>query len=203
MSTWIDRKARRLLLAGALAFAVGAPTVACMGGGTTEEGGGDEGGGGDEAAPKDVQEKALGNWTVQPSKEDMRMLKIFNMALNPKMNVDQFKEKLQPPPTPEEVELFKQVQTLPPDSPEAQFVKMQIKMMKESLLEITESKWILTMGGEKDEWTYSVVSKDDTTLTVKLDSGETNTLTFKSDDKIAVKITDAGGTMELQFARKK
>lgn len=200
MSIWSDRKARRTLLAGGLALAVGLPTLACTGG--TTEGGGDAGGG-EEAAPKDTQAKALGNWQVQPSKEDMRMLKIFNMALNPKIQLDEFKQKLQPPPTPEEIELFKQVQQLDPSSPEAQFVKMQIKMMKESNLEITESKWVLEMGGERDEWTYSVVEKTDTTLTVKLDSGETNTLTFKSDDKIAVKITDAGGSMELQFARKK
>lgn len=203
MSSWIDHKARRMLLAGALAFAVGAPTIACMGGETSsDEGGGDDGGddGGDEAM--DAQAKSIGNWQVQPSPEDMRLLKIINMALNPKMDVAKFKQKMKPPPSDAEVAQFKELQSIPANSPEAQFLKTQIKMMKESNLEITDSKWILAVGGEKDEWTYTVESQTDDSVTVKLSSGETNTLNFVNDNKIKVKIKDAGGEMELQFARK-
>lgn len=204
MSSWIDQKARRLLIAGALAFAVGAPTIACMGGETSgDEAGGDDGGddgGGDEA--KKASEKLLGSWQVQPSKEDFRLLKIINMALNPKMNLAKFKEKMKPPPNQAEIAQFEEFKKLPPDSPEAQFLKMQIKMMKESNLEITDSKWILDVAGEKDEWTYTIDSETDDSVTVKLSSGETNTLKFLNDNKLQVKIKDAGGEMELMFARK-
>lgn len=205
MSSWIDQSARRLLIAGALAFAVGAPTIACMGGdsATEDDGGGGDGdgdGGGDEA--KSAQDRSLGNWQVQPSPDDMRLLKIINMGLNPKMNEAQFKQKLKPPPKPEEIAMFNDIKKVPANSPEAEFLKMQIKAMKDSNLEITEKKWVLSMAGDKDEWSYTVQSDNGDELKVKLDSGETNTLKFMSDDKIKVTISDPGGSMDLQFKRK-
>ena len=206
MSSWIDQSARRLLIASALAFAVGAPTIACMGGdsATEDDGGGDDGGGDDGGGEdaKMAQAKSLGNWQVQPSKDDMRLLKIINMSLNPKMNEASFKQKLKPPPSAAEVQMFNDFKSLPANSPEAEFLKMQIKAMKESNLEITEKKWVLSMAGDKDEWSYTVTSETADELTVKLDSGETNKLKFLSDDKIKVTISDAGGSMDLQFARK-
>ena len=206
MSSWIDQSARRLLIAGALAFAVGAPTIACMGGdsATEDDGGGDDAGGDDgggEEAQK-AQARSLGNWQVQPSKDDMRLLKIINMGLNPKMSEAQFKQKLKPPPSAQEVAMFNDIKKVPANSPEAEFLKMQIKAMKDSNLEITEKKWVLSMAGDKDEWSYTVEKETEDELTVKLDSGETNTLKFMSDDKIKVTISDAGGSMDLQFKRK-
>ncbi len=202
MSSWIDQSARRMLLAGALAFTVGAPTIACMGGDSTSEEGGDDGDGGGEDEAKDAYAKSLGNWSVQPSKEDLRTLKVIDMGLKPKIKESDFKAKLKPPPTDQELALFREIKKLPKDSPEAQFMKMQIKAMKQSNLEITEDTWTLDMAGEKEVWKYTVVSSDDTVVTVKLDSGETNTLTFVKDDKVKVKISDAGGSMELVFKRK-
>ena len=205
MSSWIDQSARRLLIAGALAFAVGAPTIACMGGDSATEddggGGGDDGdGGGDEA--KSAQDRSLGNWQVQPSPDDMRLLKIINMGLNPKMTEEQFKQKLKPPPKPDEIAMFKDIKKVPPNSPDAEFLKMQIQAMKDSNLEITKSKWILSMAGDKDEWSYTVQDDSGDELKVKLDSGETNTLKFLSDDKIMVTITEGSQSMQLQFKRK-
>ncbi len=208
MSTWFEHSARRLVVAGALAFAVGAPTLACMGGGgTTEEdgGGADDGGaddGGADEASKSAHQRSVGTWQVQPSKEDMRQLKILNMALNPKIKEAQFKQKLKPPPSNDELALFRQVKQVPPNSPDAQLVRMQIKMMKESRLTITEAKWTMEMGGDKQEWSYTVVSDSPDTVKVKLDSGEESTLKFVNDNKIHVTLVDQGKTMELQFARK-
>ena len=211
MSTWIEHSARRLVIAGALAFAVGAPTIACMGGDSTsdEAGGGDEGGDADEGGDddgggeeQDAKARALGNWTVVPAKEDARKLKIISMGLQPKSTEERLKKTLKPPPTAEELTMYREVKKVDPKSPEAQFLKLQIKMMKDSNLEISESKWVLEMGDEKDEWSYTVQSSSADELVVKLDSGETNTLTFVKDDMIKVNIKDDGGEMDLRFKRK-
>ena len=78
-----------------------------------------------------------------PAKEDARKLKIISMGLQPKSTEERLKKTLKPPPTAEELTMYREVKKVDPKSPEAQFLKLQIKMMKDSNLEISESKWVL------------------------------------------------------------
>ena len=197
MTLWLETKARRLTLAAAVAFAVGVPTLACTGSADVAEDVADE------PAEDGLAAKSVGNWRVKPSDEELRQLKILDMAINKEgSNVGMLQKKLKPPPTPEEIATFELLKSMDPNSPDMQFAKMQLEMMKSANLEITSSKWNLTFGGETESWSYTVQSESGSKLVVKLDSGEVNELNFVDDDNIKVTLKDDLGEMELQFARK-
>jgi len=206
MNAWIEHKAQRLLLAGALAFAVGAPTLACMGGDTASEDGADDAApdagddGGEEAA--DAAGTMVGTWRVKPAEADLRVLKIINMAINnPKANEQMLQKKIKPPPSAEEIAMFNELKKADPNSPEVEFARLQIQMMREARLEIDDKKWTLDLAGEKQSYSYKVKSSSEDEVVVELDTGETNTLRFSDDDNCTVEINTNGQTMELQFAR--
>ena len=193
---------RRLLFVGAVALTVGIPTLACSGGS----------GGGDEAeevaeveeddAGTDAAAKIQGTWQVQPEASQLRELKIVNLAINkPNAKVEQLNKKLDPDATPEEVAMFNELKKADPSSPEVAFAKTFIQMMKDARLEVDANKWTLTMAGDTDSWTYTVASSSDDSVTVKLESGETNEMTFVNDDLVKVKIVEGGESMDVQFRR--
>ena len=94
MNTFLERNARRLLIAGGLAFFMGAPTIACMGGGEAEVG---EDAGGDEEKKEEKKEEAkpeskiIGSWQMRPPQSEMRNFKIIDAAVSGK---PQKKQKL-------------------------------------------------------------------------------------------------------------
>jgi hypothetical protein len=195
MNGWIEHKARRLLIVGALAFAVGAPTVACMGGG--EEASDDDDAAGDDddddkAEEFDAAEALKGTWQVKPHPDDLRELKVINEAMRPKGDKDKLKKKLSPPPTADELKLFDEVRKMPKNSPELEFLKSMIAIMKDARLKIDDKTYVLTVADKNTTMQYTMTEKSGETAKVTVTNGsseEKHELTFKGSDEIAVAIT--------------
>jgi len=205
MNAWIEHKARRLLIVGALAFAVGIPTIACTGGG--EEASDDDDAGDDDDAPEefDAADAIQGSWQVQPHKDDLRQLKIIDMAMKPKIDKKKFKAKLKPPPSADEEKMFDEIRKLDKNSPDVKFMKSMIKMMKNARLDIDDSTYKLTVEDDTQTMQYEITDKGENTAKIKLSNGpggdEKHELTWDGNDKIDVKITEPR-PQNLVFKRK-
>ncbi len=207
MNAWIEHKARRLIIVGALAFAVGAPTVACMGGGDDVASDDDDAGDDDDdkADGFDAAEAIKGTWQVRPHADDMRELKIIDMAMRPKGNKEMLKKRLKPPPTADDLKLFDEIRKMPKDSPDIQFLKSMIKMMKDARLVIDDSTYVLTIADDSQTMQYTMSDKGEDSCKVSIKNGpggdEEHELTFDGDKIINVKITSPR-PQNLVFARK-
>jgi hypothetical protein len=200
MRSWTNIKVRRLMLAGAVALTVGLPILAC-------------GGGADRADPVketiveeddglDPEQAIVGVWMIQPEATQLRELKIIDFAVNrPDTKLGQLKKRLKPPPTEAEIKTYNELRAADPNSPEIDFAKMYLDMLKSARLEITSSKWALDLAGEQDSWTYTVQGKTADSLTVKLEDGSVNKLVFKDEDHVDVQLTQGGQTLDLGFKR--
>ena len=202
MPTTLRTSAVRLVIGASLTLGVGLPILACSGGGAdvTEK---PSKRAGDDSKFKPAK-AAVGMWKVKPGEEDLRKLKVIDMALNrPQSDESMLSKKLKPSPTPAETEVFKAIKALAPDSPEAAFFKTQLDMMKTATLQITKDTYILDFGPEHEEYEYTVAKEGANRLTVKLDSGEVHELTFDGPDRIEVLIRDSGPEeLNLTFVRK-
>ena len=199
MRSWTNTKMRRVMWAGALAVTVGLPTLACSGSSDSEDAVEEVV---EEDDSFDPEEAIVGTWMIQPEKAQLRELKILDFAINkPKTGVEQLKKRLKPPPTEAEIITFKELRKADPSSPEVEFAKMYLEMLKSARLEISSSKWTLDMAGEKDSWGYTIESKTDDALKVKLESGEVNELSFANEDLIDVEIKQQGESLRLRFKR--
>ncbi len=186
MTEWVGSKARRLLLAGAVAFTMGAPTIACMGGdtsggdddGTEEDGGGDEGG--DEKGGDGIESGMIGSFKVQPSEDALRELQIINAAINGKPPP----KKLQPLKAPEK-DLYQSAKKA--SGGEKEYMKSQIKLMKGARVTFSKGgsgKYDFDGGSNSFDWTTSNVKGDSASITMKYDHGvvEKADLTLKGKD---------------------
>lgn len=218
MNVRLEHSARRILMAGGLAVALLVPTLACMGGGDSFDAvpipdapGEDAGekpdeGSNDGGGEADAKAKLLGTWQVKPRPEDLRQLKVISIALRPNGTPQMVKKQLgSPPPTPEEVALFKDVQKLPADDPDRKFLQSMIQMMKDARLVVDQDKWHYTFGGDTVSMGWTVDDHSGDTMKVTLTGGpggtEKHTLTFKGSDQVDVHIT-APKEQHLVFARK-
>lgn len=204
MPTTIQTSAARLVLGVSLTLGVGLPILGCSGGVMNHDESDEPSKRSGDASNFQPAKAAIGMWKVKPGEEDLRKLKVIDMALNrPQSDESMLSKKLKPGPTPAEVEVFKAIKALAPDSQEAAFFKTQLDMMKTATLQITRDTYILDFGPEHEEYGYSVAKEGANRLTVKLDSGETHDLTFDGPDRIEVLIRDAGSEeLNLTFVRK-
>ena len=197
MNTFLERNARRLLIAGGLAFFMGAPTIACMGGGEAEVG---EDAGGDEEKKEEKKEEAkpeskiIGSWQMRPPQSEMRKFKIIDAAVsgNPKKKQDL--GQLQG----DEKKLFDEVAGM--KGPEKKNMQNMLKLMKQNKFVFTESDVTVQFGADEKfgPVKYTVVSASDSAITVKFDPGlgngtETHAITWKGENKGTDQITASNG----------
>jgi len=182
--TEFGSKARRLLLAGAIAFATGAPTIACMGGdgGTTDAAGDDDdddGGGKEESGG--IEDGLIGSFQVQPSPEMLRELKILNAAVNgrpPPKNI-------KPPMGPDDKKMFREAKQA--SGGEKEYIKGQIKLMKGARVTFKSDgsgKYDFDGGNNPFKYTLSGASGNTAKITMNYDHGtvEKANLTLKGSD---------------------
>ena len=83
MTKWVGTKARRLVIAGSVAFFVGVPLVACMGGADTSTDGAvkEEPKGEPKKEAKGIADAMISTWAVVPGEDTLRQLKIINAAI--------------------------------------------------------------------------------------------------------------------------
>lgn len=188
MTGFVGSQARRLLIAGALAFAVGVPTIACMGdtsgGDDVEENDGDDGDdGGDDKADEGgdgIESAMIGSFKVQPSEAALRELQIINAAISGK------------PPPKKLGELKGADKTLyqtakKASGAEKEYMKTQIKMMKGARVTFSKGgsgKYDFDGGTNPFDWSSSNVSDSSLNITMKYDHGvvEEAKLTLKGGD---------------------
>ncbi|MFT4621455.1 MAG: hypothetical protein ACI8PZ_000107 [Myxococcota bacterium] len=196
MSTFLERNARRLLIAGGLTLVMGVPTIACMGGADVEVGGGDEDDGGDDKKEAATPEsKVIGTWQMRPPSDQMRNFKIIDAALSGKPAKLEKLGKLKGA----EQTLFDEVKGM--KGPEKKMMMNQLKFMKQSKLIFTKSDVTVQFGADEKfgPVKYTVSSATDSKISVKFDPGlgngtETHTITWKSADKGVDQITASNGT---------
>lgn len=195
MNGWIERKAKRMVLAGVLAFAVGAPTLACMGGAEDGSGGGES----------DLKSKLKGTWQVKPHPDEIRPLKVIAIAIRPNGNEEMLKKQLQPPPNAEELKLFQEVKRRGKNDPEVKFYAQMIELMKGATLVIDDSNWTYTIGSDKAVMPYTVHESSGSTMKITLSNTpagtEDWTLNFSGDSKIDLQNTRPSD-QRLVFQRK-
>jgi hypothetical protein len=207
MMAWVQDKARRLALAAGVAFVVGAPTLACMGGevevtDAVTDGGSTDGGGGTDA--KDPKSLIVGTFQMLPPEEELRKLKVINAAINGKGDAKAKLGKL----TKEEEALFKEWEGK--KGPEVKGMRSQIKFMRGTQFTFTDSQVTVQFGDEKfGPVSYEVVTATDSRTVVKFDPGlgngmETHDITWKSADRGIDNITGAesGSFIPLEVRRK-
>jgi len=175
-----------------------------MGGGEEASDDDDAAGDDDDAEEFDAAEALKGNWQVKPHPDDLRELKVINEAMKPKGDKEKLKKKLKPGPTPAELKLFDDVRKMPKDSPELEFLKAMIKIMKDARVEIDDKTYVLTVADDKITMQYTMTEKSGETAKVEITNGgnkEKHELTFKGNDEIAVAITSPR-PQNLVFVRK-
>jgi len=176
MTEWVGSKARRLLLAGAIAFATGAPTIACMGGdsggGETTDGdhGGDEKPKDDGGAKKDkgIESALISTFKVQPSPEMLRELKILNAAVNGKPPP----KKIKPPMGPPDKKMYNEAKKA--SGGEKEYIKSQIKLMKGARVTFEKGgkgKYVFDGGENPFKWTISNASAKSADIVMTYDHG--------------------------------
>lgn len=184
---------RRLFVALALATAVGAPTIACMGGGSADT---------EKGKSWTAAKAMIGTWRILPTDEELRELTIISMAI--KGNKKGF-DKLKPPATAEEKAIYTEIRAkAEAGDPEIIAVGEMIDHMKTAKVEITDSNYIQSVGSDTNTYSYTVDSKTKKQVKLTLKGGgapEKHTLNFEGKDKIRVKVT-APYQLNMTFKRK-
>ncbi len=101
----------------------------------------------DDAAGDDDDDKAggednarlKGNWKVKPHADDMRELKVMEMALRPNGSKDKLKQKMKPPPNKDELALYDEVRELANGSADRAFLSAMMAIIKGAKVEIADS----------------------------------------------------------------
>jgi len=191
MTEWVGSKARRLLLAGAIAFATGAPTIACMGGdsgGETDGGGGNDNngggggnGGGGETKADGVEGAIIGTFRVTPSDEALRELKILNAAVNGKPPP----KNIKPPFGPKDKKTYQDAKRA--SGGEKEYIKGQLNLMKGARVTFEKGgkgKYVFDGGENPFNWTLSGASGKKGTIKMNYDHGvsEEGTITLKGSE---------------------
>jgi hypothetical protein len=195
MSTFLERNARRLLIAGGLAVFVGVPTIACTG--STEvvdDGAADDDGGKDKKKDAATPEsKIVGTWQMRPPADQLRNFKIMDAALSGKAQKKQKLGKM----SGAEQQLFEQVKGM--KGAEKKMVNAQLKFMKQSQFTFSDSDVTVQFGADEKfgPVKYTVVTASDDGITMKFDPGlgngmETHAITWTNAKKGVNKIS-AGG----------
>jgi hypothetical protein len=182
--------ARRALVAGSVALAIGVPMLACSGMPTTTTDVATE-----EPETPAAGNKLVGTWKMMPTEERLRELKIIDAAISGKA---QKRERLEPLSA-EEESLFKEWEGKKGD--EVKTIKSEMRFMRNSQFDFTDTE-VTVHFGEDEKFgpvVYEVVSTTDTNTTIKFDPGlgngvETHSFTWESDTKGVDNITAADGT---------
>ncbi len=205
MNAWVQHKARRLVFAGAVAFAVGAPTIACMGGDTavSDDGDGDGDGDGDDDDDDGAQAKLQGDWRYFPVEEELRTLKVINAAISGKAKQ---LEKLKPLSSDEQA-MYDDFKRRSKGDPEVAIVKEMIGSMKGATVTFDGDNFSLTNDGGKSESEYEITSESGNSATVVVEDGptgerETHKLKFINDTKIEDEVSTSSGSV-FNFELKK
>jgi hypothetical protein len=170
MTEWVGSKARRMLVAGAVAFVVGVPMLACSG---SESGGSDDGaeehddGGGDDKKADGIEAGMIGTFKVKPSESALREFQIINAAINGKPPP----KKVQPLKPPEK-ELYQAAKKA--SGAEKEYMKSQIKLMKGARITFKDGgKGMYEFDGGTNpfDWSLSGASGNEGTITLNYDHG--------------------------------
>jgi hypothetical protein len=209
MKAWIEQKMRRLLVAGAVAFTVGAPTIACMGGEVSDGAGpSDDGPAGDDDGDDDdaqgAKAKLQGTWRYFPVEEELRTLKIINAALSGRKKAI---EKLKPLNA-EEQATYDEFKGLSKDDPMAQAMSEIIKVMKGATIEFDGDSFKLSNPDGTTTTTFEVKSESGDKATIVIAEGptgeeETHELEFVSNSKVEDHVTTTSGAQFFFELKKK
>jgi len=205
MTNWFTQTGRRLFIGAGLAFAIGAPTIACMGGDEVAEDGDEDGtDDGEDGEEEEAGNRMVGTWQMQPDENSLRELRVIDAVLNP----SPAKKKGLEPLTAEDQKIFKEWKNKK-SGPEADLMRAQIKFMKGSQFTFTDDQVTVAFGSEKmPAVDYTVESDSDKKTVLKFDPGlgngmETHAITWKSKDKGIDNISTAGGQEFLPLDIKK
>ena len=190
------KQIRRAAIWGTLGLAVVVPMLACTGGDTATE-----------VASNDVTDpKATiqGRWKIFPSEEDLRALKVLNLALDTSSQLGDLQTKLSPAPTAAEEQEYQRIHSIALANPNdviLNAVRAKIDMMKTGEVEIKANRVTLSYDSGESSWGYTVNSAETNKLVLTLDSNETQTYAFDGKDAMRMSMMSNGEPLDLGFKR--
>jgi hypothetical protein len=198
---------RRAAVWGTIGTMLVLPILACSGGDTTTDAAVVEPAPPPPPPSNEVTDPATtvqGTWKVYPSDEDLRQLKILNLALDTTSTEADLGKRLTPPPTADETKQYNDLKAAIKANPNDPSVKMAediIKMMKNTEMTVTGTEVTLSIDGNPSTWTYTVDSASTNNLQLTLSSNEKQSYVFEGPDMMRLTMGTPPNEYKLRFNR--